>query len=331
MRIDILATESLGVRGLCCLVSIDNRRILIDPGIALGYLRHGQLPHPFQVGVGAMIRSDIISTLESVTDVVISHFHGDHVPLIDANPYQMPMPSVAHLLREPRLWAPSREDLSYVMRQRRDAIERACGARLREVEGTTDGPLCFSTAMPHGEYKNGLGAVMMTRIEESGFVFVHASDIQLLERHPISQIVEWKPDVVLASGPPIYLQQLSESCRKKAWQNALYLANRVPFLVIDHHLLRSQQGIEWLDKLDAETRNRVGCAADFMGERRRFLEAWRRRLYKELPVLQGWHTDYAHGKTDTSNYRRWRDWDLSQICDRRNKQENANNESTDTK
>ena len=170
MHIDILATESLGVRGLCCLVSINNRRILIDPGIALGYLRHGQLPHPFQVGVGAMIRSDIISSLESVTDVVISHFHGDHVSLIDANPYQMPMRSVAHLLAKPRLWAPARETLSSVMQQRREAIEKAHGAPLRETEGTTDGPLCFSTAMPHGEYNNGLGTVMMTRIDRKSVV-----------------------------------------------------------------------------------------------------------------------------------------------------------------
>ena len=39
MIIEIIGTESLGVRGLCCLVKISERRIVIDPGIALGYIR----------------------------------------------------------------------------------------------------------------------------------------------------------------------------------------------------------------------------------------------------------------------------------------------------
>ena len=41
MTLEIIATESLGVRGMCCLVTTGERRILIDPGLALGYLRHG--------------------------------------------------------------------------------------------------------------------------------------------------------------------------------------------------------------------------------------------------------------------------------------------------
>lgn len=51
MAIEIVSSESMGVRGLCCYVTIPGRRILIDPGIALGYMRHQLLPHPFQVAV----------------------------------------------------------------------------------------------------------------------------------------------------------------------------------------------------------------------------------------------------------------------------------------
>ena len=42
MKIDIIGAESLGVRGLCCFVTVGEQKILIDPGIALGFLRHGQ-------------------------------------------------------------------------------------------------------------------------------------------------------------------------------------------------------------------------------------------------------------------------------------------------
>jgi len=311
MHIDILASESLGVRGLCCLVRTGDRRIVIDPGIALGYLRYRLLPHPFQVAVGAMIRKRIISALESATDIIISHFHGDHVPLVNANPYQLSMNSVAGRLNESRLWTVGTAGLGESIQQRREAIEDAVGVDLPSTEGVNDGPFRFSAAMPHGEHGNRLGTVMMTRIEWMGTVFVHASDIQLLERRPIQQILDWKPDVVLAGGPPLYLQQLSEQSRQNAWENALHLAEGVPTLILDHHLLRSRRGVRWLDRLNAKTRSRVICAADFMGESRRFLEAWRSTLYKELPVPADWHEDYAQGRAETADYKHWRGWDVS--------------------
>lgn len=87
MKIKILGTESLGVRGLSCVVEVLNRKILIDPGIALGYTRHNLMPHPVQVDVGKNIRNKIIEELKDSTDIVLSHLHGDHIPLFDANPY----------------------------------------------------------------------------------------------------------------------------------------------------------------------------------------------------------------------------------------------------
>ena len=86
--LEIVAAESLGVRGLCCKVTFGRRCIVIDPGVALGYLRHGLLPHPLQVAIGEQVRESILAALEQATDIVFSHFHGDHVPLAEANPYQ---------------------------------------------------------------------------------------------------------------------------------------------------------------------------------------------------------------------------------------------------
>ena len=42
MNVEIIGAESLGVRGLCCFVETKDRKILIDPGVALGYVRHKQ-------------------------------------------------------------------------------------------------------------------------------------------------------------------------------------------------------------------------------------------------------------------------------------------------
>ena len=104
MNIEIIGSESLGVRGLCCFVKTKGRKILIDPGIALGYMRHKLLPHPVQVAMGEKIQKKIISAWKESTDIVISHFHGDHVPLADANPYQLNIDKLAGLKQDIRIW-----------------------------------------------------------------------------------------------------------------------------------------------------------------------------------------------------------------------------------
>jgi len=312
-QLQILGAESLGVRGLCCMITLRHQRILIDPGIALGYLRHGLHPHPFQVAVGAAIRRSILAALRESTDVVLSHFHGDHVPLADANPYQLPLELATAGLRGRRLWAPDPHGLAAPMRARHEAILDTGCTTIQVANGRQQGVLCFSEAMPHGDQDSHLGSVIMTRIDAGDTVFVHASDIQLLEAAAIDQILAWSPTLVLAGGPPLYLAQLSGDARSNAWQNALRLSQGVPTLILDHHLLRSTEGIRWLEALAAESPNRVACAADYMHLPRRMLEAWRPQLYRDLPVPEDWHRKYASGKTDTSAFETWRNIDASRV------------------
>ena len=311
MRIKILGTESLGVRGLSCVVETKDRKIVIDPGVALGYQRYKLLPHPFQVAVGERVRQEIKSALKDSTDIVISHFHGDHIPLPHANPYQLAAQEVASLFKKPRLWCKDSRNLSPAMAKRSRDLSEVLGRALTNAEGQNHGLLSFSHPVPHGESNKGLGKVMMTRIQDEERIFVHASDIQFLDGLPITQILDWKPDIVLASGPPIYLRHLSSTKRKNARHNAAQLAQGVNTLILDHHLLRCEEGYRFLEDISSMTEHRVICAADFMGCRRLPLEAWRRRLYREMPVSEGWHQAYAHGQTDTGQYRNWRGWNFS--------------------
>ena len=57
---------------------------------------------------------------------------------------------------------------------------------------------------------------MMTRVDTGGTVFVHASDIQLLDKQTVDTVIRWRPDIVLAVGPPLYLEQLSNEERRQA-------------------------------------------------------------------------------------------------------------------
>ena len=303
MHIEILGAESLGVRGLSCVVEIENRTIVIDPGLALGYRRYGLFPHPAQVAVGEQVRRRIIAELKDATDVVMSHFHGDHVPLPDANPYQLEAQQVAPLCRTVRFWAKGPAGLSHNMLRRKKSLCTVLGRDLPNAEGQGDGPLAFSLPVPHGERNGRLGTVMMTRIEDEDTVFVHASDIQLLDGKAVSLILDWQPDIVLAGGPPLYLRRFSSKRRWGAWRNARQLARHVDTLILDHHLLRCEEGLSWLDRLSSETGHRVICAADFMGRPRCLLEARREQLYDVMPVPEGWHEAYAHGDADTLRYR----------------------------
>ena len=303
MHIEILGAESLGVRGLSCVVEVRERKIVIDPGLALGYRRYGLLPHPAQVAVGEQVRRRIIAELKDATDVVMSHFHGDHVPLPDANPYQLEAQQVAPLCRTVRFWAKGPAGLSHNMLRRKKSLCTVLGRDLPNAEGQGDGPLAFSLPVPHGERNGRLGTVMMTRIEDEDTVFVHASDIQLLDGKAVSLILDWQPDIVLAGGPPLYLRRFSSKRRWGAWRNARQLARHVDTLILDHHLLRCEEGLSWLDRLSSETGHRVICAADFMEQPRCLLEARREQLYDVMPVPEGWHEAYAHGDADTLRYR----------------------------
>lgn len=294
MKIEILGTESLGVRGMSCFVSTKNHKILIDPGISLGYIRHKLLPHPLQIAVDEKIQKSIINKWKEATDIVISHFHGDHVPLKDANPYQLNIKKVIGLNKNVRLWIKNPEYFSSVEKKRAKDISFIF-KDLISVEGKKQKEISFSKAVPHGEIYSK-ETVMMTKIQDDK-IFVHASDIQLLNKESISQILLWKPDIVFAAGPPLYLE-LPRNQIKKAWHNAIKLARNVDVLILDHHLMRSCEGLKWL-KILSKIGN-VICGADFMNKPKMLLEAKRKKLYEDMPIPTGWHEDYAKRKARPS-------------------------------
>ncbi len=271
-----------------------------DSGIALGYKRSKLLPHPFQVAVDEKIQKKIIRRWSEATDIVISHFHGDHVPLTDANPYQLNIDKVDGLNPEVKIWAKS-YSLSKTEDRRAISISFTLNKDMIAAEGKESGVMSFSMPVPHGEVNDNLNTVMMTRIEED-YVFVHASDIQLLNDESISKILSWHPDIVLTSGPPIYLSRLSEEQIESAWDRAIKLSQKVDILILDHHLLRNNRGLNWLDELANKTKANIICAADFMKKPRLLLEAQRKSLYENMPVPERWHEFYAENKVSTKRY-----------------------------
>jgi uncharacterized protein len=296
LQIEILGCESFGARSLACVVKTDERTILIDPGVALARLRSGLLPHPREVAAAFKIREKILYAFEQATDVVISHYHGDHMPMKAEDPYQLPMEALPSL-DGINFWCKDPEKISGLSLKRRHELSNFLGFSLPTSEGMKSGIMEFSSPVSHGAKEKGFGTVMMTRICERDEVFVHASDIQLLDMEAVLKVLACKPTIVFASGPPLYLLHHISDVGKEALKNALVLARHVDTLILDHHLLRSFEGYRWLKELDGIVNNQVLCAAEFMGKTPELLEAQRKSLYEKTPVPPDWHEAYAKGKT----------------------------------
>jgi len=181
VKIEIMGCESFGARSLACVIKTDERKILIDPGVALARLRFGLLPHPVEVAAAFRIREKVLFSLEGATDVVISHYHGDHMPMRAEDPYQLPMEALPSL-EGVNFWCKGPEKISSLSTRRRNELSDFLGFPLPASEGRSSGNMDFSSPTPHGVREKGFGTVMMTRICEGDEVFVHSSDIQLLDR-----------------------------------------------------------------------------------------------------------------------------------------------------
>lgn len=258
------------------------------------------MPHPVQIAVGQTIRQRIIEEVGRATDLVISHFHGDHIPLNDANLFQL---SIQQLEKVPPLiWAHPCGPNDRLQRQRELALVMGLNRTLEQARGKADGLLSFSDPVPHGQSTPNHDRVTMTILDDHRQRFIHASDIQFLHHETIDAIIEYHPDIVLASGPPLYRMTENPSLRSEAWNNILKLSDHVPLLILDHHLLRSTQGILWLEELKAVTKNTICCAADYMKTNRYLLEAMRTELYQAIPVPDSWHKEFEKGTADLTGF-----------------------------
>lgn len=301
-ELTIIGTESLGVRGLCCSVETAGRRIVIDPGIALGYRRKGLLPHPAQIAVGSIIRGRIVSEVARATHVVFSHYHGDHIPLEDPNPFQLSLPHNLKAFRSSRIFAKKPFLEKGKRKVRADYLEYNLGSDIFVEPGFDDGIISFPCILPHGEDPSPLGDVMLTRVRMGQEVFLHASDIQLLSSRSVQAILQISPDILLVSGPPLYLGRLQPELVRKAWKNATVLAENIRTVIIDHHLFRSEEGEVWLEKLNEHARGKVWSGAGYMGLHTHLLESMRAILYRDIAVPENWHSRFFRGMERTEKF-----------------------------
>ncbi len=285
MRIIPLASESLGVRSLAVFVDAGGRKILIDPGIALGPKRYGLPPAKVEIEALHRMRRKLQGYARRADVVTISHYHYDHHTPFFEGLYESSSEEYAREIYERKLlfikhpW----EDINFSQKKRAWVFLKNAEPIAKKVE-FADGrsfdlggvTLEFSPAVPHGCEGSKLGFVVMVMIDD-GFRLIHASDIQLLNRKAVEWIIEKVPDLLITGGPPTYLGKRAEG----SWETGIRNLNEIiretnAQIILDHHIVRDKNYPRFFDELEKRPKTFAG----FLKVEDRPLEAYRRELHK---------------------------------------------------
>jgi len=295
-----LAAESLGVRSMCTYVETKDVKILLDGGVSLCPLRHGLPPHPreFEAIIGA--RQRIAESAEKADIITISHYHYDHVtPAFEdwlCN-WTQAIGTAQQIYSGKKVFVKNpRDHINSSQRERAWLFRKTSGKHVSTLE-TADGKtftcqdtqITFSDPVPHGPENSELGWVLMTTIRCQDESFLFASDVQGPMRSLTLRIIlEEKPHLLMLGGPPLYLTgfKVTEQQNEDAMDNLLKIAENIPHVILDHHILRDE---DWRNKcgyiIDSahESGNILQTAAEYIGVGNTPLEATRNLLYDKDP------------------------------------------------
>ena len=311
IRVLPLAFESFGVRGMAALVETDDVKLVIDPGSALGP-RFNLNPHEREYVALARTRRDILEAARDADVLTISHYHFDHyVPSFENWLWNWSSPELAAKLYTGKLILAkdiganinfSQRKRGYMFRKLNTELTK----EIRVADGQSfkfgDTTLGFSNPVYHGPTGSALGYVLMLTVRTPRCSFMHAPDVQgPMYDEPLKLVLAKKPDLVLMGGPPTYLEgfKVDSSVLAAAQRNLVTLAQHVPQLIVDHHLLRSPDYPQYLQPaVHAAERagNLLTTAAELVGQEPLLLEARRKQLHQAEPVEREWYERLQRGE-----------------------------------
>ncbi|HHT9125434.1 MAG TPA: MBL fold metallo-hydrolase [Candidatus Brocadiia bacterium] len=299
MKIEILGAETMGARSLCCYVETKDTKILIDPGVSLTPWRFGLKPHLYELAASRLIRKRILNRASDADAVVLSHYHFDHYTPAFPRLYDWSDETTATKIYSGKtIFAKSNSNnINYSQKKRSYYLYERKDCKIHEADGSIYKNLTFSTPVFHGEKDSKLGYIIMTVIDDNGERFVHASDCQCFLETTIEMIIDYKPTIVLTSGPPLYLAQIEKGSIEAASRNIAELSKHIPTLIIDHHLTRSERYGEFLTKAvsaSSKDNHKIYTAAEFMQLKPCLLESRRKELHEKIPLPEDWHERFAN-------------------------------------
>ncbi|MBS3815730.1 MAG: MBL fold metallo-hydrolase [Hadesarchaea archaeon] len=312
LKVEPLAFESLGVRGMATYIETDDVKMIIDPGSALGP-RFRLRPHEREYLALHESRQKILETAKKTDILTISHYHFDHfTPNFEDWKFIWSSPKMARELYTNKLILAkdasekinaSQRKRGYMFQKKNsEYAEEIKSADGREFEfGSTK--LKFSKPLFHGSEGTKLGYVLALSVKTPENCFMHAPDIQgPMYKESLDYIIDQKPDFLILGGPPIYIRfKLDEKDLTRARENLKILAEKIPKLVVDHHLLRTTDYEKYLGparSVAEENNHELIVASELIGKEPQLLEARRKELHEMEPVEEKWYERVEKGEID---------------------------------
>lgn len=289
MDIIPIAADSLGTRSMATFIETEDCNICIDPAVSLGPRRYGLPPHPLEYKKLDEHRESIKKYAEESDVLILTHYHYDHHDPEFPDMYRDKTVFIKHPTENINRSQKGRAE--FFLKQIDGMPEKLEYADGRDFS-FGDTSLRFSDAVFHGT-GNRLGYVIETCIREGDESFVFTSDVEGPNtKEQTDFILKENPDVVYLDGPLSYMlgYRYSYESLAGAVENMLRILNGTDMekLVVDHHLLRD---LNWKEKIARvfDAGKEVLTAAGFLGVGNNQLEARRKELFKEHPVLGNAH------------------------------------------
>lgn len=282
MKITPLAFDSLGVRSMATLVETD-LKIMIDPGLDLAPSRYGLPPTKLEQEKAKELSATINHHARETDIFIVTHYHHDHY-FPEADFYE----GKVLLLKHPK------KNINFNQQKRAKLFIRSFENKAERIEyaeskeftfsGTK---IKFSPAVPHGEILSKTGFVVMCSLSHAGERLVFASDVQGPQTDDVVKwIVAENPDMLILSGYPTYLKQVSDlKVLEECNQNLIEILARsnIKTIILDHHLTRD---LDYREKVapTVERARQMGrqitTAAEYLGGEPELLEARRKEIHK---------------------------------------------------
>jgi predicted metallo-beta-lactamase superfamily hydrolase len=291
MKIVPLAFESMGVRSMATFIETD-QKILIDPGTSIAPKRFGFPPWKDEFDALHETRARVQKYAAKSDILTISHYHHDHFTPFSLGRYLDSSPRYAEeMYRDKELFIkhPTENINKSQQKRARLLLKNLKSVGIRDIHyadgnsfQTGNTLLKFSEPIPHGKEGSRLGFVITTTIEWEGEKFMHASDVQgPLYDGAKNLILTEKPDILILSGTPIYLEgfALEKSDIVQAQENLMEICQEIPQVVVDHHLLRDLRCFDFIKEVKEESKGEIVVASELLGKEPYLLEARRKEFY----------------------------------------------------
>lgn len=300
IKFEFAGAESLGVRSLATLVRTPDISVLVDAGASLG-MRSYLLPHPLEYRALRETKERIKKYAQKADCITISHYHFDHYIAtwkeVDAKWSWSSYEQAKEVYGGKIVYAKSfRKSINASQRKRGYLFGKIASDFCKEIVYADnsaykfgDTTITFSQPLHHGDDNSMLGYVLGTIISCNGQKFMHCADIQGPSSAATLQfILKVKPNFLVLSGPPLYLSgyKIEPDTIQAGLKNLSRIVKNIKHTIVDHHLLRREEGLKVIRELKAEAKkdgNTVSSVAEFMGRENTLLETKREKLYKDSP------------------------------------------------